>query len=192
MPMPISGAVGRGSSASLRNPCPSGTGLGTGDLNGTIILICDAAFFQSSDIEVNVPLALGLGLGLGLPVLLTLLWILISQCRAANKFQEELEKAEQERRELPSDVKKVTPYTEPRINLVSLLSNNAYLDFCKDTLSEKLKSELTVLHKQVGIQQLTIEARARGSTAIGKWIGETLGAYPGSKEAQETRIALPS
>ena len=43
MPIPIHTQA----SISLRNPCPSGTGLGYGTFNETIFLICDASFLPA-------------------------------------------------------------------------------------------------------------------------------------------------
>lgn len=57
----------------LSNPCPDGTGIGYGDWNGTILLICAAAFDKANSEE----LALGLGLGLGIPAALGILALLI-------------------------------------------------------------------------------------------------------------------
>lgn len=57
-------------SSSLSNPCPEGTGIGYGDWNGTILVICDAAFNKA--LSQTDSLALGLGLGLGIPGFLLL------------------------------------------------------------------------------------------------------------------------
>lgn len=59
-------------SSSLSNPCPDGTGIGYGDWNGTILVICDAAFAK----EKADSLALGLGLGLGIPGFILLVALL--------------------------------------------------------------------------------------------------------------------
>lgn len=59
-------------SSSLSNPCPDGTGIGYGDWNGTILVICDAAFNKAK----TDSLALGLGLGLGIPGFLLLVALL--------------------------------------------------------------------------------------------------------------------
>ena len=54
-------------SSNIRNPCPDGTGIGYGDWNGTILVLCDPRFYTD---ESSGNLVLGLGLGLGIPALL--------------------------------------------------------------------------------------------------------------------------
>jgi len=62
-------------SSSLSNPCPSGTGIGYGEFNGTIFVICDAAFaFNHISSADPLALGLGLGLGLGIPIIGIIVW----------------------------------------------------------------------------------------------------------------------
>ena len=61
-------------SSSLSNPCPSGTGIGYREFNGTIFVICDAAFNNNNE---SSALALGLGLGLGIPFIILVVWTVV-------------------------------------------------------------------------------------------------------------------
>ncbi len=187
--------ISHGSPASLRNPCPAGTSLGTGDFNGTIVLICDAAFNQvGSSGEINVELALGLGLGLGLPFLIAIAVFIFCQCREAEKFQVAIEKAEKAEQERFATIKQNdSPPADTRLNIVSLLTNDAYLDFTHGFLTDKLKRELTNLQPQVGTRPLVMEAKKRGADVICKWLVQEF-TFPTSKpvELEEARVAMPT
>lgn len=82
---------GAGSTNLLINLCPSGTGLGTGVFNGTILLICDAAF---NKVTLSSEEALGLGFGLGLPLLFLLVLFGIHRWRVKIEHQEFLKQIE--------------------------------------------------------------------------------------------------
>ncbi len=186
--------ISRGSPASLRNPCPAGTSLGTGDFNGTIVLICDAAFNKVTSDEINVELALGLGLGLGLPFLIAIAVFIFCQCREAQKFQVAIEKAEKtEQERLAATKRNDSPPADTRLNIVSLLTNDAYLDFTHGFLTDKLKKELTNLQPQVGTRPLVMEAKKRGADVICKWLVQEF-TFPTSKpvELEEARVAMPT
>lgn len=64
--MPPSLVITNPQSSSLTNPCPPGTGIGYGDWNGTLLVLCDPSFYK----EGGDSLALALGLGLGIPALI--------------------------------------------------------------------------------------------------------------------------
>jgi hypothetical protein len=156
--------VSHGSATSLRNPCPSGTSLGTGDLNGTIILICDAAFNDaSSSTPINVELALGLGLGLGLPFLFFVFYLFYKACR------EEMG-AERRVRDQALQIQHREPPPPPQLG--QILTEGAYLDFTMDNLSDRLKSELMVHRVREGrnLDDVVREAQRRNAFAVATWV----------------------
>lgn len=167
--MPTYYPVARGSATSLRNPCPSGTSIGTGDLNGTIILICDAAFNTVTSSEVNVELALGLGLGLGIPVLCIIMFAFY-RC-----FQEDRRISDMLRE---NTLMKIKPLLPPPPTPKQMLSEEAYKDFCSNTLSEILKREVMILRMKQGrdLNEFTEEALSKGSADVAGWIEHL---YPG-------------
>lgn len=65
------------SGSSLKNPCPSGTGIGYATLNGTdmLFVICSSAFNSNTGSSPPNPLELGLGVGLGLGIPLVALCV---------------------------------------------------------------------------------------------------------------------
>ena len=164
----MSRAVTRAHSTSLRNPCPDGTGIGTGDLNGTILLICDAAFFKSSTIGLTYEESLGLGLGLGIPVFLGILFLL-TLCYNACK-QDRLGR---QQGQIQSE-----PFVPPPFTLKIALSEGAYADVCTNTLSERVKRELMILRIQKGrdLSDLAKEATELQAFAVAQWIDHL---YPG-------------
>ena len=147
--------VTRGGPTSLRNPCPEGTDIGTGTYNGTILLICDAAFVRSSS---AVELDLALGLGLGIPGCLIFLLMLLRWYKR-RVFVE-------------SQTPQVQPHQEETLNPTSLLSEGAYFYFSSDTLSERLKRELMILRIQKGrnLSDFVKQAEAKNAFAVASWI----------------------
>ncbi len=158
--MPYPRAITTGHSTSLRNPCPDGTSLGTGDLNGTIILICDAAFNSLSE-PINVDLALGLGLGIGIPVLCFAFWIGV-RCYRENDRVTKILKGQ---RTIKVD-------NQPLLRVVDALSPVAYADFCSNTLSDTLKRELMLLRIQKGrtLIEFVREAEEKKAFEVAAWI----------------------
>jgi hypothetical protein len=64
--------------SSLSNPCPSGTGIGYGDFNGTIFVICDPTFNNNHNYAPDIlAIGLGVGLGVGLPAIIAAVWLLV-------------------------------------------------------------------------------------------------------------------
>ena len=78
MPGFVVPVVVHSSGSSLKNPCPSGTGIGYATLNGsdTIFVICSSAFNSNSGSSAPNPLELGLGIGLGcgIPMIAVIIW----------------------------------------------------------------------------------------------------------------------
>ena len=130
-------------SSSLSNPCPDGTAIGYGDWNGTILVICDAAFVKLSSSSEN--LALGLGLGLGIPGFLGLLWLFIVCYRSNTRI----------------------------FNIVNQrnLSDRAMTDLENNHLTELLKQELREM-KAMGHNLERFVRLAQGHTAmeVAVWI----------------------
>jgi hypothetical protein len=180
--MPMSRAVTPAHSTSLRNPCPDGTGIGTGDFNGTILLICDAAFYKSSTISLTYEESLGLGLGLGIPVFLGLLFILTLFYNACK----------QDRIGTQQPQAQIKPYVETTLKAEEVLTPSACTDFCTDNLSETLKRELMILRVQKGrdLNELVKEAVQKNSLLVARWIGHL---YPGDipLEIRQAATAAP-
>ena len=90
MPAPM--VVHVSSSNSLRNPCPSGTGLGYGTFNDTIFLICDAAFLPADGPFTAGEIA-GIIIGSVVGVLcLIVLSLYLSYSYRERKFREHLQR----------------------------------------------------------------------------------------------------
>ena len=180
----MSRAVTPAHSTSLRNPCPDGTGLGTGDLNGTILLICDAAFYKSSTISLTYEETLGLALGLGIPACLGILFILTLFYNACKQDRLERQVQHQE-----PQVKRPDP---PPITLQTVLSQEAYENLCSDSLTEKLRRELMILRIQIGADLTGFAEQANSLQAphVARWIQNL---FPGDipNEIRQAAIAKP-
>jgi hypothetical protein len=135
--MSIQSGISRVSrSSSLRNPCPSGTGIGYASFNGsdTLFVICDAAFYTNQETDT---LALGLGLGLGLPALFfSLVYLYVwfhrgRECRCRR------------REPLP-------PIIFPAEAVAKQLSEKGLEDFRHGNLTDSLKEELMITRVRLG------------------------------------------
>lgn len=137
------------SPASLRNPCPSGTGIGNLDINGTIFVICDTAFTSSSSSN-ELALGLGLGLGLGIPLLL----ILLGRCWCAyrNRNWQRAMEAEVKQISYKTGVSRRNLYVEDSnsTDVMSMLSRAALEDIRNGLMSPVTYRELQLLRLRVG------------------------------------------
>ena len=136
--MPSIPVVTTSHSSSLRNPCPSGTGIGYMTTNDTIFVICDAAFNNNS---VDLGLALGLGLGLGIPFVLFIYFMM----RGCNDFKYCYNREKIEKRNSI-----ILPQIFPQEYVKSKLSEEAYTNFIEGNLSDVLKKELIHLRMTEG------------------------------------------
>lgn len=171
--------VSSGHSTSLRNPCPAGTGIGTGDLNGTIILICDAAFKSILD-GINLELALGLGLGLGIPLVCVVFSLFVCCDKGGRRWAWPC----RARPTLPL----IVPFVASVMKAVEVLSATAYTDFSTDTLSEKLTRELMILRIKEGhdLTDLEKEAVKNNLPSVAQYIRHL---YPGDIPVEIRQMA---
>lgn len=148
-------------------------------MNGTIILICDAAFNKLSE-PINVELALGLGLGLGIPVLLVTLYIAMRCYYVDPRFSNILKEQK---------TMQIKPYIPSVMKANEVLSKDAYTDFSTDNLSERLKRELMILRIREGkdLNDLVKEAVQGNSLTVARWIGHL---YPGDIPLEIRQAAL--
>lgn len=173
VPRPIIVSHGS-SSSSLKNPCPSGTGIGymniTFDNNeSTFIVVCDKNFIDTGPSE-GEKLALGLGLGLGIPALIII--ALIIRWYRINGFNKEYA--------ITSKIKKIEikprSYEEQLVDVIDLLKKNltpeAFNDFGNKNLTETLKRELMHLRLKEGrdLKDVEMYAEEIGSIDIKKFI----------------------
>lgn len=166
-------------SASVRNLCPSGTGVGYITFNdtnfgNTIFLVCDAAFNINTG-EVDLGLALGLGLGLGIPFLCLFACLIYQKCCSHAYY---------EPRASLIDILRIKP--APRLDIPSLsvnekirgyLTDDALADFNNGNLSELLKEEIMMVRVREGRNLTEFVTAAKGWPEIATWI-ENL--HPGS------------
>lgn len=149
-------------SSTLSNPCPDGTGIGYGEWNGTIFVICDAAFAHSSGGGDPLALGLGLGLGLGLPFLCIVSGFLTRYCTWSYRSQ------------TVTNFKTDGMVVPSRVDVSQSLSEKANTDLCFDNLSEELKTELMVLRLQKGrnLDEFAAKARGRKALTVAAWIDQ--------------------
>ena len=158
------------SSSSLQNPCPSGTGIGYGEFNGTIFVICDAAFNHNNNSADPLALGLGLGLGIGIPMIAVLVWAVVF----TNNWWCYRNKYEDRRHSI--DDYRLTHYgaSTPEEYVKLKLGPELFQQFIKGNLTNELKKKLFALREEHGNKLGEFEAVAHvlGNSALAKWINK--------------------
>lgn len=155
-------------SSSLSNPCPSGTGIGYGEFNGTIFVICDAAFNHISSAD-SLALGLGLGLGIGIPIIAVLVWAIVFMNNwwcYRNKYEvRPLTIADR-----PLTIAEIRAASEEYVKLK--LGSELYQQFIQGNLTNELKKKLFALREEHGNRLVEFEGVAKelGNYALAEWI----------------------
>jgi len=161
-------------SSSLSNPCPSGTGIGYGEFNGTIFVICDAAFNHISSAD-PLALGLGLGLGLGIPIIAVIVWAVVFMNNwwcYRNKYEVRPPLTIAEIRAAYSRDHGGASTPEEYVKLK--LGPELYQQFIKGNLTNELKKKLFALREERGNRLGEFEAVAKdlGNHALAEWINK--------------------
>ena len=149
-------------SSSLQNPCPSGTGIGYGEFNGTIFVICDATFNHNNN-SVDA-LGLGLGLGLGIPMIAVLVWAVVYMNKwLCYRNAEEIKygyRIDNEGTSTPKEYVKLK------------LGPELFEQFIKGNLTIELKKKLFALRDEQGSPRFdyALVARNLNNIILAEWI----------------------
>ena len=157
--------VNHASSSSLKNPCPSGTGIGYMNVMldnnvSTNFVVCDKSFSNDNGgLSENDKLALGLGLGLGVPGLLIIVLIIRWYCINSFNKQYDITSNLKNIQIKPSTYEeqlkiKQRSYEEQLVDVITLLqkklTKEAFTDLQNAKLTNILKQELTRLRMTEG------------------------------------------
>jgi hypothetical protein len=174
MPVRSYAVTTHSSPASLRNPCPSGTGIGYASFNDTafgdtLFVICSAAFDNNSN-GVDLGLALGLGLGLGIPFLCLVGCLLYQKCCSRAYYEPSLNLKDllhlKRTQTFPSLNHPVSVHERVRL----YLTEEALSDFYNGNLSELLKKEIMMTRVREGRTLNEFVEAAKGWPEIAEWV----------------------
>ena len=152
-------AVSHYTSSSLSNPCPSGSGIGYGEFNGTIFVICDAAFNNNNNNPPSaLALGLGLGLGLGIPIIAVAIWGVVyinSWCCYRDKYEVKKPVTAEEIREFY--MREHGGASTPKEYVKNKLGPELFQNFIRGNLTNELKKKLFALREECGHRLLEFE-----------------------------------
>ena len=161
-------------SSSLSNPCPSGTGIGYGEFNGTIFVICDAAFaFNHISSADPLALGLGLGLGLGIPIIGIIVWGVVYMNNwwcYRNKYEVRRQPTAEEIRDAFSMYHEGATTPEEYVKLK--LGPELFQQFIQGNLTNELKKKLFALREERGrhLIEFKIVAKNLNQDVLLTWI----------------------